>query len=38
MQNLPRKGRSLLGELLIEKGLINSEELDAALAEQKKTG
>jgi len=35
--NLSKK-RPLLGEMLIQKGLINSEQLDAALAEQKKTG
>ena len=31
------KKRTLLGEMLVQKGLISSEQLDAALAEQKKT-
>ena len=32
-----KKGRPLLGEMLIDKGLINSQQLDAVLKEQKKT-
>ncbi len=37
MQTNLQKGRPLLGEMLIDKGLISSAQLDAALAEQKKS-
>ena len=32
-----KKGRPLLGEMLIDRGLINSQQLDVVLKEQKKT-
>ena len=38
MQDNLRKRHTLLGEILIAKGLINSEQLDAALTEQRKSG
>lgn len=38
MSSKLRKGRPFLGKMLVDKGLISAEQLDAALVEQKKSG